>query len=73
MAVDLPTTPRRPATEPEASHGAALELAATWIDFDLSPSEGRALDRPLVACAPCRQAAEAFREDARVIAGLPPP
>ena len=71
--MDLPTTPSRPVTKPAVSHGAALELAATWIDFDLSPSEGRALDLHLAACAPCRQTAEAFREDARIIAGLPPP
>jgi anti-sigma factor RsiW len=71
--VDLPTIPKRPATEPVASHEAAFELAATWIDFDLSPSERRALDRHLVACAPCRQTAEALREDARAIAALPRP
>jgi hypothetical protein len=71
--VDLPTTPRRPASEPTANHETALELAATWIDFDLSPSEGRALDRHLVACAPCRQTNEALRADARAIAGLPRP
>ena len=71
--MNLPTNPRRPVTEPAASHETALELAATWIDFDLGPSEGRALDRHIVGCAPCRQTAEAFREDARAIAGLPRP
>jgi len=48
-------------------------MAATAIDFELSPSERRALDRHLVACAPCREMAEALRQDARAIAGLSRP
>ena len=68
--MDLSTTTPQWMTCPSASHVAALELAATSIDFELNPVEQRMLDRHLVACEMCRHTGEALRNDARMIASL---
>src|SRR5262245_34491541 len=52
-------------------HERFLELAATAIDFDLTPPEAAELERHLAACVDCRRSAAAMRQDARVIAAMP--
>ncbi len=52
-------------------HRAALDLAATAIDFVLDDEERRALDDHLAACPSCRADALALRADAAALVALP--
>jgi hypothetical protein len=51
-------------TNDARSHDRYLELAATAIDFPLSPAEGRELQAHLATCERCAMAAIAIRRDA---------
>ena len=53
------------------NHTRALDLAATAIDFELSPGDQRALREHLAACSPCRTSADALHRDATRLAALP--
>lgn len=54
-----------------SAHQSFMELAASAIDFELSPDEGNALRQHLIGCANCRSMVEALQSDARRIANLP--
>jgi len=51
-------------------HDAARELAASAMDFDLSPEDDTRLLAHVVGCASCRAFVEALDGDRRAIAGL---
>ena len=53
------------------NHARALDLAATALDFELSPPDQRALREHLATCSPCRTSADAFHRDATRLAALP--
>lgn len=55
------------------SHDRTLSLAATSIDFPLSPDDRGALDDHLDACSRCRGAAGLLRHDAARLQALRPP
>ena len=52
-------------------HERTLVLAATTVDFEISPDERDELDRHLAGCAGCRADSAGIRVDAEVIGGLP--
>lgn len=52
-------------------HDAYLELAATAVDFELTPREQASLDEHLGGCPSCRRLAALIRADAHAIATLP--
>ena len=51
-------------------HRRFLELAATSVDFPLSPSEQRELDRHLAGCGSCRAELTRVHEDALALASF---
>ncbi len=52
-------------------HRRFIDLAASSIDFDLSPAEQAELDAHLTSCADCREAAAAYRADALALVAMP--
>jgi len=52
-------------------HRRFIDLAATSIDFDLTPAERAELDAHLAACADCGETARGYRADALALLALP--
>jgi len=52
-------------------HRRFIDLAATSIDFDLTPAERAELDAHLAACADCGETARGYRADALALVALP--
>ena len=54
-----------------SDHTRAARLAATALDFDLTPGERVELDLHRAECARCRQIDNDFRADAAILHRLP--
>jgi hypothetical protein len=53
-------------------HGRAIDLAATAMDFPLSPRDRMSLETHLSSCSACRTEAAAMRQDGERLRALPP-
>jgi hypothetical protein len=53
------------------AHRSAIDLAASAVDFELTPDERRRLDDHLRDCPSCRAVASDLRRDAAALASLP--
>jgi hypothetical protein len=58
-------------TDAGTDHDRAEELAATAVDFELTPDERAWLASHLEQCSQCRRATQAYRSDARSVERLP--